>query len=134
MGILQYSYAPCLLPRASGSANVWSIGLNSAYLGLRLADMLNLPSEEREAIYYGALLKDVGCTACSAGFSAFFPDDELLPRSDFWLVDPTRLTDIIAWISRSVPVDSPAPQPHPQTPILPGPVWTGRKGRDAGPL
>ena len=84
-------------------------GLNSAYLGLRLADMLNLPSEEREAIFYGALLKDVGCTACSAGFSAFFPDDELVPRSDFWLVDPTRLTDIIAWFSRSVPVDSQLP-------------------------
>jgi HD-GYP domain-containing protein (c-di-GMP phosphodiesterase class II) len=84
-------------------------GLNSAYLGLRLADVLNLPNEEREAIFYGALLKDVGCTACSAGFSAFFPDDELVPRSDFMLVDPTRLNDIIAWLSRNVPVDSHLP-------------------------
>ncbi|GAC1361038.1 MAG: HD domain-containing protein [Ktedonobacteraceae bacterium] len=81
-------------------------GLNSAYLGLRLADVLNLSSEEREAIFYGALLKDVGCTACSAGFSAFFPDDELVPNSNFMLVDPTRLNDIIAWLSRNVPVDS----------------------------
>src|SRR6266581_3977955 len=81
-------------------------GLNSAYLGLRLADALKLPSEEREAIFYGALLKDVGCTACAAGFSAFFPDDELMPRSDIMLVDPTRLNDSIAWLSRNVPVDS----------------------------
>ena len=84
-------------------------GLNSAYLGLRLADMLNLPSEEREAIFYGALLKDVGCTACAAGFSAFFPDDELVPRSEFILVDPTRFNDSFAWLFRSVPLDSQLP-------------------------
>jgi len=84
-------------------------GLNSAYLGLRLADALKLPREEREAIFYGALLKDVGCTACAAGFSAFFPDDELMPRSDIMLVDPTRLNDSIAWLSRNVPVDSQFP-------------------------
>ena len=84
-------------------------GLNSAYLGLRLADVLNLPNEEREAIFYGALLKDVGCTACSAAFSAFFLDDELVPRLDFMLVDPSRLTEIIAWFSRNVPVDSQLP-------------------------
>ena len=84
-------------------------GLNSAYLGLRLADVLNLPNEEREAVFYGALLKDVGCTACSATISAFFPDDELVPRLDFILVDPTRLNDIIAWLSRNVPLDSQLP-------------------------
>jgi HD-GYP domain-containing protein (c-di-GMP phosphodiesterase class II) len=71
--------------------------------------VLHLPSEEREAIFYGALLKDVGCTACSAGISAFFPDDELVPRSDFWLIDLTRLTDMIAWLSRNVPLDSQLP-------------------------
>ena len=84
-------------------------GLNSAYIGLRLADVLKLPNQEREAIFYGALLKNVGCTACSAGLAAFFPDDELEPRSDFMLVDPTRLNDLIAWLSRNVPLDSRLP-------------------------
>src|SRR5215467_5483175 len=65
-------------------------GLNSAYIGLRLADVLHLSSEEREAIFFGALLKDVGCTACAAGFSAFFPEDELAPRSEFILVHRGR--------------------------------------------
>lgn len=51
-------------------------GLGSAYLGMQIADALTLASEEREAIFYGALLKDVACTACSAGIAAFFPDDE----------------------------------------------------------
>ena len=51
-------------------------GLGSASLGLQIADALALASDEREAIFYGALLKDVACTACSAGIAAFFPDGE----------------------------------------------------------
>jgi HD-GYP domain-containing protein (c-di-GMP phosphodiesterase class II)/DNA-binding CsgD family transcriptional regulator len=84
-------------------------GLNSAYIGLRIADVLHLTSEEREAIFFGALLKDVGCTACAAGFSAFFPEDELAPRSEFILVDPTRFNDSFAWLFKSAPEDSHLP-------------------------
>ncbi len=84
-------------------------GLKSGYIGLRIADRLNLPPEDREAVFYGALLKDVGCTACSAGFAAFFPDDELVPRLDFMLVDPARFGEMVSWLSRNVPVDSRLP-------------------------
>lgn len=84
-------------------------GLKSAYIGLQVADALNLPQTDREAVFYGALLKDVGCTACSAGFAAFFPDDELVPRLDFMLVDPSKFSDIVAWMSRNVPVDAQFP-------------------------
>ncbi len=84
-------------------------GLKSGYIGLRIADRLDLPAEDREAVFYGALLKDVGCTACSAGFAAFFPDDELVPRLDFMLVDPARFGEMVSWLSRNVPVDSRLP-------------------------
>ncbi len=84
-------------------------GINSAYIGLMLADVLNLPSEEREAVFYGALLKDVGCTSCAAGFAAFFPDDELVPRSEFILIDPTRFNESFTWLFRSVPLDPELP-------------------------
>ncbi len=106
----------CALSFASslGLSERMEHGLNSAYIGLRLADGLHLPNEEREAIFYGALLKNVGCTACSAGLAAFFPDDELEPRSDFMLVDPTRLNDLIAWLSRHVPLDSRLPSRIPK--------------------
>jgi len=83
--------------------------LNSAYIGLRLADVLHLSSEEREAIFYGALLKDVGCTACAAGFSAIFPEDELVPRSEFILVDLNRFNESFSWLFRSAPEDSNLP-------------------------
>src|SRR5579859_6482623 len=75
-------------------------GLKSAYLGLQIADALTLNDEEREAIFYGALLKDVACTACSAGIAAFFPDDEQVSLSDVILIDPSRLTDMMGWMSK----------------------------------
>ena len=42
-----------------------------------------------------ALVKDVGCTACAAGVSVFFPDDELAPRADMMLMDITRPADVL---------------------------------------
>ena len=35
-------------------------GLKSAYIGLQLAESLKLGGEDKVAVYYGALLKDVG--------------------------------------------------------------------------
>lgn len=84
-------------------------GLKSAYIGLQIAEALQLSREIKEAIFYGALLKDVGCTACSAGISTFFPDDEQVPRSDFMLVDPSRIQDMLGWFTKNVPLDARLP-------------------------
>jgi HD-GYP domain-containing protein (c-di-GMP phosphodiesterase class II) len=81
-------------------------GLGSAYLGLQIADALTLTSEEREAIFYGALLKDVACTACSAGIAAFLPDDEQVHLSDVILMDPSQFSDMIGWLSRYFRLDA----------------------------
>lgn len=35
-------------------------GLKTAYVGLRLVEAFQLPREDEIAVYYGALLKDVG--------------------------------------------------------------------------
>lgn len=101
----------CALSFATGMAvgERFDHGLKSAYIGLQLADALKLPAEDREAIFYGALLKDVGCTACAAGFATFFPDDEQVPRLDFMLVDPTRLSEMIGWLTRNVHPDGSLP-------------------------
>lgn len=82
-------------------------GLGSAYLGLQIADALTLADKEREAIFYGALLKDAACTACSAGIAAFFPDDEQVFLSDVILLDPSQISDMIKWLSGYV-----RPGPH----------------------
>ncbi len=75
-------------------------GLGCASLGLLIADALALSQEEREAIFYGALLKDVACTACSAGIAAFLPDGEEVSLSDVILIDPSRASDMMGWLSR----------------------------------
>ena len=81
-------------------------GLGSASLGLHIADALTLANEEREAIFYGALLKDVACTACSAGIAAFLPDDEQVSLSDVILVDPSRVGDMLGWMSKYFRLDT----------------------------
>lgn len=85
-------------------------GLGSAALGLRLADELGLAEEEREAIFYGALLKDVACTACAAGIAAFFPDDEQISLADVILLDPSNLGEMMGWLSRYLRLDAQFPK------------------------
>jgi HD-GYP domain-containing protein (c-di-GMP phosphodiesterase class II) len=85
-------------------------GLRSASLGLQIADELKLASEEREAIFYGALLKDVACTACSAGIAVFLPENEQISLSDVILVDPSRFSDMLGWMSKYFRLDAHFPQ------------------------
>lgn len=101
----------CALSFATGIAlgERMEHGLKSAYVGLQVAEALRLPPEEQEAVFYGALLKDTGCTACAAGVAAFFPDDQLVPKLDLMLVDPSSMSELMAWMSRNVSVDARLP-------------------------
>src|SRR5262245_52345011 len=85
-------------------------GLKSAYLGLQLADSLRLAEAERAAIFYGALLKDAGCTACAAGFADLFGGDDLAPRRDAFLVNGASVTSALGWFMRHAAVNGSLPQ------------------------
>jgi HD-GYP domain-containing protein (c-di-GMP phosphodiesterase class II) len=85
-------------------------GLRCASLGLYIADELHLTCEEREAIFYAALLKDVACTACSAGIAAFLPENEQVSLSDVILIDPSRLSDLMGWMSKYFRLDAHFPR------------------------
>lgn len=85
-------------------------GLGSACLGLQITDALGLAEEDREAVFYSAFLKDVACTACSAGIAAFFPDDEQVSLSDVILMDPSRMGEMIGWLSRYFRLDAHFPR------------------------
>jgi HD-GYP domain-containing protein (c-di-GMP phosphodiesterase class II) len=86
-------------------------GIGSAYIGLRVADGLGLGDQEREAVYYGALLKDAGCTACASLLGALFPDDarRRAAQSQARLIDRTRLGEVLGWLANGVPDDSSLP-------------------------
>ncbi len=81
-------------------------GLKSASLGLQIADALSLSDQERAAVFYGALLKDVACTACSAGLAAFLPDEQEISLADVILIDPSRMSDMLGWLSHYVTLDA----------------------------
>ncbi len=83
-------------------------GLRTAYIGLQLADFLGAEDEDREAVYYGALLKDTGCTSCGAALAAFFPNQPL-PNADMMLTDRSQIERMMTMFTRYVPRDSALP-------------------------
>ena len=86
----------CALSYGSGlaAAERMEHGTNTAFVGIQLGRVLGLGTDSLEAVFYGALLKDVGCGACGAVLARFFADDELAPRLGLNLVD---LNSPAAW-------------------------------------
>jgi len=95
----------CALSFASdvGMGQPMEHGLKTGYLGLQIADVLGLPLADRQAIFYGSLIKDAGCTACAAFFAAFFAGDDITPRSDCLLMKTESVRDAVAWFWRYAP-------------------------------
>src|SRR6516165_4134051 len=67
----------CALSFGSGlaAAERMEHGTNTAFVGTQLGRALGLGADGLEAVFYGALLKDVGCGACGAVLAPFFADD-----------------------------------------------------------
>ena len=72
-------------------------GTNTAFVGVQLGRALGFTHEDLEAVFYGALLKDVGCGACGVLLAPFFPDEELAPRLDLDLVDVRSPRSVLGW-------------------------------------
>jgi HD-GYP domain-containing protein (c-di-GMP phosphodiesterase class II)/DNA-binding CsgD family transcriptional regulator len=84
-------------------------GTNTAFVGIQLARALGTTAEDLEAVYYGALLKDVGCGACGAVLARFFADDELTPRLGLNLVDLHSPRNMAAWAMGELRLDPSLP-------------------------
>jgi hypothetical protein len=80
-------------------------GTDTAFAGMRLGRELGLPAQDLEAVFYGALIKDVGCGACGAVLAPFFPDEELAPRLDLNLVDMHSPRSMLAWVTTQMRLD-----------------------------
>lgn len=84
----------------TGMGQALEHGLKTAYIGSMLADAVGLSSEDRISVYYGALLKDAGCTACGTVLAAFFDGDDVGPRADAVLLPPDNVKAVIGWFWR----------------------------------
>jgi HD-GYP domain-containing protein (c-di-GMP phosphodiesterase class II)/DNA-binding CsgD family transcriptional regulator len=101
----------CALSYGSGLAIAERMehGTNTAFVGTQLGRALGLDDQDLEAVFYGALIKDVGCSACGAVLAPFFADEELAPRLDLNLVDMHSPRSMLAWVKTQVRLDPALP-------------------------
>jgi HD-GYP domain-containing protein (c-di-GMP phosphodiesterase class II)/DNA-binding CsgD family transcriptional regulator len=84
-------------------------GTNTAFVGIQLGRALGLGAEDLEAVFYGALLKDVGCGPCSAVLAPFFAAEQLAPRLDLILVDLHSPRSVGSWAKGQLRADPALP-------------------------
>jgi HD-GYP domain-containing protein (c-di-GMP phosphodiesterase class II)/DNA-binding CsgD family transcriptional regulator len=101
----------CALSYGSGLAVAERMehGTNTAFVGMQLGRVLGLGAQDLEAVFYGALIKDVGCGACGAVLAPFFADEELAPRLDLNLVDMHSPRSMLAWVKTQMRLDPALP-------------------------
>jgi HD-GYP domain-containing protein (c-di-GMP phosphodiesterase class II)/DNA-binding CsgD family transcriptional regulator len=81
----------------------------SCYLGMAIADRLNLSSEEKATVYYSELLMDAGCTAWAGYVATAIMGDEIGARRDFYFHrDARNPLDVFGWLQRYMAVGAPA--------------------------
>jgi HD-GYP domain-containing protein (c-di-GMP phosphodiesterase class II) len=77
--------------------------VNSCLLGMRLADSIKLPEDERSDLYFALLTKDVGCSSNAARMFEVFGGDELKAKREVKTQDWSRVTfDGLNYLFRNV--------------------------------
>ena len=101
----------CALSYGSGLAVAERMehGTSTAFVGVHVGRALGLAAQDLEAVFYGALLKDVGCGACGAVLAPFFAEDELAPQLDLNLVDMHSPRSMLSWAKSQVRLDPTLP-------------------------
>src|ERR1700740_3510490 len=89
----------CALSYGSGLAFAARMehGTNTAFVGTQLARALGLAAQDLEAVFYGALLKDVGGGACGPWRAPFFPKAKPPLGIGLVVVDPYSPSSMLAW-------------------------------------
>jgi putative nucleotidyltransferase with HDIG domain len=67
--------------------------MRTALIGMRLADEVRLSLEDRSALFYALLLKDVGCSSNAAKITYLFGADDRPVKRSIRMIDWTRARD-----------------------------------------
>jgi putative nucleotidyltransferase with HDIG domain len=81
--------------------------VRSCLIGMRLAEEIDLPAEERSALFYALLLKDLGCSSNAARVTSLFGTDDIDAKRTLKVVDWSRYTAAGAYALRTVGRESP---------------------------
>ena len=101
----------CALSGGSGLAFAARMehGTNTAFVGVQLARALGLAAGDLEAVFYGALLKDVGCGACAPLLAPFFPKAEPPLGVSLIVVDSHSPGSLLTWAKDQMRFDPSLP-------------------------
>ena len=101
----------CALSFGSGlaAAERMEHGTNTACVGVQLGRALGLGADGMEAVFYGALLKDVGCGACGAVLAPYFTDHAKTPLLGMNLVDLHSPRSMTGWAMSGLRLDPSLP-------------------------
>lgn len=69
--------------------------MRSALIGMRLAEELHLATQDRSALFYALLLKDLGCSSNAAKVCYLFGADDHLVKRSARMVDWTKATEAL---------------------------------------
>ena len=78
-------------------------GARSCYIGMHIAQEMQLPLEQRADLYYAELLKDAGCTTYTSQLAGFWMADELAAKRDLqFFRDSRNPLDVASWLMKYV--------------------------------
>lgn len=82
--------------------------VRSCYLGMRIADRLMIPPDQRVGLYYAELLMDAGCTAWTSHFARYVMNDEIAARRDYYYyTDDHNPFEVMGWLKDYVAAGQP---------------------------
>src|SRR5215472_8569380 len=83
--------------------------VRSCYIGMRIAEHLGLPPDQRADVYYAHLLMDVGCTAWTSQLAGSILSDDIEARQQLvFSSDPNNPFAMLGWLAAYMAPDAPA--------------------------
>lgn len=83
-------------------------GVRSCYVGMHIANELQLSADERVHLYYTELLKDAGCTTWTSQLATSWLVDELAAKRDLqFFRDVGNPLDVVSWLAKYVAAGAP---------------------------
>ena len=79
----------------------------SCLIGMRIADVLGLPPDDKSHLFYALLLKDAGCSSNSARVFQLFGGDDQKAKRGVWMRDWRKLREQLAYVLECVEPEGP---------------------------
>ncbi len=75
--------------------------VRTCQIGMRVADVIGLNHDQRSALFYALLLKDLGCSSNAARFAALFGADDHHLKADIKLIDWPVALESFRYVARN---------------------------------